>query len=174
MEPGFESKVAQAFNMTDEVWKRHANPLSVWTRFFILPLFNIAILSRVWIGYYCLIPVALLLIWTWLNPRFFPPPESTDNWASKAVLGERVWLNRKEIPIPMRYIQPVNLLSLFMFAGTLLLIWGLWKVHVIVVVIATSLVIGGKIYFLNYMVKLFDEMKAESEEYESWFYKKSS
>lgn len=174
MKPTLESKLADTFDMTDEVWRRHSNPLSVWTRLFILPLFNIAIWSRVWIGYYCLIPVAILIFWTWLNPRFFPPPKSTDNWASKAVLGERVWLNRKNRSIPGYYFFPVNFLTISMFAGSIFLIWGLWKLFLTPVLIGTVLTVGGKLYFLHYMVKLFDEMKEETEEYKSWLYKKSS
>jgi hypothetical protein len=30
-------------------------------------------------------------------------PHTFDLWASKAVLGERVWANRKEVPVPERY-----------------------------------------------------------------------
>lgn len=174
MKPTLESKVAATFNMTDEVWKRHANPLSVWTRLFILPLFNVAVWSRIWIDYYCLIPISLVFIWTWLNPRFFPPPKSTDNWASKAVLGERVWLNRQNIAIPDHYIFPVNSLTILMFLGCIVLIWGLWQLALIPTLIGTLVVICGKLYFLNYMVTLFDLMKTKSKEYESWLYKKSS
>ena len=36
-------------------------------------------------------PLALGLLWTWLNPRFFATPATTDRWSSKAVFGERVW-----------------------------------------------------------------------------------
>ncbi len=174
MKPTLESKVADTFNMTDEVWRRHANPMSVWTRLLILPLFNIALWSRIWIDYYCLIPIILIAIWTWLNPRFFAPPKSTNNWASKAVLGERVWLNRKNIPIPDHYILPVNLLTLLMSLGTILLIFSLWKLVLTPTIVATVIVIGGKLYFLDYMVRLFEHMKSKSEEYESWLYKNSS
>lgn len=174
MKPTLESKIAETFNMTDEVWRRHTNPLSVWTRLIILPLFNISIWSRTWIDYYSLIPITLVLTWTWLNPRFFSPPRSTNSWASKAVLGERVWLNRKNIPIPDGYIFPVNLLTILMLLGGILLIFGLWNFLLIPTIIGTFVVICGKLYFLNYMVKLFNEMKRKSNEYASWLYKKSS
>lgn len=57
--------------MEDATWKRHANPCSVWTRFMILPLFVLAIWSRAWIGWWCCVPIGLLLVWTFLNPRVF-------------------------------------------------------------------------------------------------------
>jgi hypothetical protein len=44
--------------------------------------------------------VAATALWIWLNPRVFPGPRLTDNWASKAALGERVWPNRGRLPAP--------------------------------------------------------------------------
>ncbi len=32
-----EKVIARIFSMSDEVWERHANPLSVWTRYSVLP-----------------------------------------------------------------------------------------------------------------------------------------
>ena len=90
-------------NMKDETWEKHANPMSVWTRMITLPFLVFAIWSRVWISWYAWIIVGLLVIWLILNPKAFKKPKSTKNWASKAVLGERVWINRKKVPIPKEY-----------------------------------------------------------------------
>ncbi len=87
-----ESRAAKLFQMSDDVWERHANPWSVWTRYPCLPLLAIAIWSRVWIGWVSLLPIALICVWIWINPRVFGKPKSTRNWASKAVLGERALL----------------------------------------------------------------------------------
>jgi uncharacterized protein DUF6653 len=57
----------------------------------------------------------------------FRKPVSTDNWASKAVLGERVWINRKQIPVPEHHRIVPNLLSGISGLGLPFLIWGLWK-----------------------------------------------
>ncbi|MBX9255391.1 hypothetical protein H1Q63_15855 [Desmonostoc muscorum CCALA 125] len=46
--------------------------------------------SRVWLGWWSLIPVTIAVLWMWLNPRIFPKPQSTYHWISKGVLGERV------------------------------------------------------------------------------------
>ena len=48
--------------MTPEVWARHANPWSGWTRVAILPLFVLAIWSRAWLGWWALVPLALLVV----------------------------------------------------------------------------------------------------------------
>lgn len=54
--------------MDDRVWARHANPWSGWTRVATLPLLAVAIWSREWIGWWALLAVAAVALWTWLNP----------------------------------------------------------------------------------------------------------
>src|SRR5687767_10226355 len=99
----YERAMAQAFGMDEGTWARHANPWSVWTRYTVLPLLMLAIWSRVWLGWWSIVPVLLTLLWAWLNPRLFPVPSSTNNWASMAVLGERVWMNRGKVPLPQHH-----------------------------------------------------------------------
>jgi|GEM_PF-2315091 len=91
-----EEKISKIFKLdSDEAWLRHTNPWSAYSRFSMLPLLAISFWSRVWLGWWALVPIIIVLLWLWLNPRIFPRAKSTDNWASKAVLGERVWMNRK-------------------------------------------------------------------------------
>jgi len=82
-----ETKIARAFGLDGEGWMRHANPVSVWTRFAVLPLLAAAVWSRDWIGWWSLVPVALSLIFMMVNPLLYPRPRSTRNWASRAVFG---------------------------------------------------------------------------------------
>jgi hypothetical protein len=79
---------------------RHANPVSVWTRFAVLPLLALAFWSREWIGWWSLAAVALVLVFMMVNPLLFPPPRSTWNWASKGVFAERIWANADKARIP--------------------------------------------------------------------------
>ena len=105
-----ERKVAKIFNLTDENWMKHANPISVWTRYSVLPIIIFSFWSRVWIGWYCLIPGLISMLWMFINPIFFKKPKSTKNWASKAVLGERVYLNRDNVKIPERHTINLHIL----------------------------------------------------------------
>src|SRR5215210_5198997 len=87
------------------VWKArrgcaHANPWSVYTRIPITCALALAVWSRDWIGWWSVLPIALVAAWTAVNPRAFPPPRSLDHWASKAVFGETLWTNRLSAPIP--------------------------------------------------------------------------
>jgi len=110
----FEKAIANLFKMSDDVWARHANPWSVWTRYSTMPLLAISIWSRSWIGWWSLILVAASLIWVYVNPRIFNKPSTTDSWTSKSVLGERVWLNRKNIPVPSITIKLLTSLLLYL------------------------------------------------------------
>jgi hypothetical protein len=170
MQQTLESRIARLLSMSDEAWERHANPWSVWTRFTALPILVIAIWSRVWIGLWAWGMTALAIFWIWLNPRVFRKPGSTNNWASKAVLGERVWLNRKEILIPNHHRIVSNLLSGVTGLGLPLLIWGLWDRGIWPTVLGAVLIYAGKVWFLDRMVWLYEDMKDSTAEYSSWLY----
>lgn len=162
--------IAASLSMSDAVWMRHANPWSVWTRMPLIPLFAIAVCSRVWIGAWALVPVCILLIWTWLNPRIFPPPQTTHSWSSKAVLGERVWLNRMQVPIPVHHRIMANLLSGISLAGLPFFIWGLYALQIWPTILGVCLILFGKLWFIDRMVWLYEDMKDASPEYRRWLY----
>ncbi len=144
-------------SMDDATWARHSNPWSVYSRFTCLPLIVLAIYSRVWIGGWCVVPLALALLWTWVNPRLFAPPSSTDNWASKGVMGERIFLNRKENPVPRRYHRIAIITTLASVIGMVILIYGLWVISVPLMLIGLLAAITPKVFFVHRMVALFDE-----------------
>ena len=166
----FEKKVATIFNLNDETWMKHANPWSVWTRFLIFPLFALAIWSRVWLGWYCLVPIGAVILWTWLNPRAFGKPKTTKYWSSKAVFGERVWINRKEHPIPKHHSRAIIILNSITVSGLPFFIWGLHQLQVWPTLLGIVLVYVGKMWFLDRMVWLYEDMKKVSQEYKSWEY----
>jgi hypothetical protein len=156
--------------MKDGTWKRHANPWSVYTRIPILLLFALAIWSRVWIGLFCLIPIALLVIWTFINPRIFPVPRSTDNWASKGTFGERVWLNRKKTPIPKHHENWALGLAIASGLALFPMIWGLWTLDFWAAFLGATLASAFKVWFVDRMVWLYEDMKEIGSDYSSWLY----
>jgi hypothetical protein len=170
MQTTFESRIARLFSMSDRTWERHANPWSVWTRFTVLPALIVSIWSRMWIGSWAWGLTAVAIVWAWINPRMFSKPLSTANWASKAVLGERVWMNRKQIPVPRHHRLAPNLLSGISGLGLLFLIWGLWRLEIWPTVLAVILIYAGKVWFLDRMVWLYEDMKDSAEEYSHWLY----
>lgn len=160
--------IASAFAMTDEVWARHANPWSVWTRVPILPLLCLGLWARAWIGWWCILPVALLVAWTWANPRVFPPPATTRSWASRAVLGERAWLARGDTPIPSHHAVWAGLLSALPALGLLPLAWGLWALDACALALGLVIMTGAKMWFLDRMVWLYQDMASAHPHYSEW------
>ena len=156
--------------MDEATWLRHANPLSVYTRYLGLPLLALGIWSRVWLGWWALLPIAAAIVWIWANQRIFPKPASTNNWASKAVLGERVWLNRKQVAIPAGHRRAALLLSILNGLASLPVIYGLAMLDVWPTVTGIAAAILAKTWFLDRMVWLFEDMKGRDSVYQSWCY----
>jgi hypothetical protein len=165
-----EGIIAKAFSMSDEVWERHANPLSVWTRYSVLPVLVGAFWSRVWLGWWSVFCVGAAFFWVWFNPRMFSKPKSTKNWASKSVLGERVWLNRKKVLVPEHHKVLPNILSGVASVGMVLCIYGVVRLHIWPTVFGIGLTYTGKSWFLDRMVRLYEEMKEIHPEYGKWLY----
>ncbi len=154
--------------MDEATWTRHASPWSVWTRVPVLPLLAFAVWSRQWLGWWCLVPIAMLALWTYLNPRAFPPPASTNTWASKATFGERVWLNRKHVPIPDHHTRFAHGLSILSGLGLAPMIYGLVTYEPFAAALGVVWVVIGKLWFLDRMVWLYEEMRQSNPEYASW------
>jgi hypothetical protein len=144
--------------MSEATWQRHANPWSAWTRFLTLPFLILAIWSRVWLGWWSLSLIGLALLWVWLNPRVFPKPVSTDNWASRIVLGERLWLERDHLAIPPRHQRAPHLLTVGSMMGLPFLIWGLWALAPWPTLVGLLLTAGSKLWFADRMVWLYTDM----------------
>ena len=166
-----ERKIAKLFNLTDENWMKHANPISVWSRYSVLPVIVFSFWCRLWIGWWCLIPGGLSLLWVFFNPVVFQKPISTKNWASKAVLGERVYLNRDSIPIPEHHNIPLYfILNSVSSLGFILAIWATIYYSVWGAILGVSLAYLGKSWFLDRMVWLYEDMKSKNKTYQSWEY----
>ncbi|WP_298969920.1 DUF6653 family protein [uncultured Roseobacter sp.] len=143
--------------MDDGVWLRHANPWSGWTRMLTcLPFLVLAIWSRVWIGTWALIPVALAIFWIWVNPRAFPPPARLDSWMSKGVLGERIFLNHRA-EVADHHRRAAIVLSLLSLPGFVVMVWGLYGLWWEGAVFGTILTALPKIWFVDRMVWIYED-----------------
>lgn len=150
-------RMERLMGMTDAVWARHANPWSGWTRVLTLPLFALAVWSRVWIGWWAVLPVGLLLVWTWVNPRLFPPPRSTRNWMSQGVLGERIWLARRGDAGLAHHVPVVRALIDLAAAGTAVLAFGLAILSLPLTLLGLAVAMLSKLWFVDRMVWIASE-----------------
>lgn len=152
MAAGFGKTLERMMAMDDAAWARHANPWSGWTRLSALPLLVLAIWSRVWLGWGALLPVGVVILWIWLNPRVFPIPASTENWMSRGVLGERIWLAHDTAPVAAHHLRVTRVLTIAAGLGLIPLAWGLVALDIGLTVAGLVLSMGAKLWFIDRMV----------------------
>lgn len=143
--------------MNETVWARHANPWSGWSRVSILPLLALAVWSRVGLGWWALIPTGAVLAWAWLNPRLFPPPASIDNWMSKGILGERIWLLRGDGSVPAHHAPILRALALAVSAGSVMLLAGMVMLNFPLTTTGLAVAMLCKLWILDRMVWIYTE-----------------
>jgi len=172
-----ERKIAQLFRMDEKARRRHSNPWSVYSRFSMVPLLALVFWSRVWLGWWSLAPIITVLapiitvlLWVWFNPRIFPEPKSTNNWASKIVLGEWVWMNRRKVSVPKHHLYMPDILSAIGLIGAIPFIWGLFVLEIWPTVLGGVVIVISKLWFADRMVWLYEDMKDATSEYKSWLY----
>ena len=163
-----DRKFAAAMSMDEATWLRHSNPWSVWSRASVLPLVILAVWSREWWGAWAWAAIATSGAWMWANPRIFRRPKSMNGWASRGVLGERVWLNRDVVPVPEHHRVAPHVLNGVTAIGTAFVVWGLVALEVWPTLLGSILIYCGKLWFLDRMVWLYQDVIAHNEHYRSW------
>jgi hypothetical protein len=160
--------MATLFRLDEEGWERHANPWSVWTRVATWPVLMFVLWSFHWWGVWSLLPLAVVAGWLVLNPHAFPPPASTKSWASRAVFGERVYLLRELHPIPLEHTNAATALSVGSGVGALLMGAGLLTAEPVTFLAGGVAVFLCKLWFVDRMVWLYEDMSREVPEYAAW------
>jgi len=158
--------------MDEETWLRHANPISGWSRICTFPFFILAFWSRKWVGWRCVLPIAAVSAWTFLNPRLFPKPKTTNTWVSKGVLGERVFTQERKNPdnnLPAHHLLAANTTTAIAGIGSIILIYGLVVLQIWPTLLGGAIAFLGKMWFADRMVWLFDDMKAQAP-FRDWLY----
>jgi len=145
--------------LNDYVWRRHANPWSVWTRFAAIPAMIIAVWSRVWLGWWALVPVVVVIVWLVINPVVFRPVDPPTAWASKAVYGEQLWLTERD-RVPAAYRTVLRWMIAAGLAGFGFIIWGLWTLEVWPTIYGATLVVFAQLWRIDRMSLLYDEVQA--------------
>jgi hypothetical protein len=75
--------------VSEIMWRRHANPLSVWSRLLTTPLVFVPFWNRSWrqgLG---------VAAWFAINPFVFPEPRNANGWSARAIRGERRWVHAR-------------------------------------------------------------------------------
>jgi len=100
----------------NKFWQKHANPWSGWTRIAIYPFLFLSIWYHNWYG------LALLILWTIINPLVFPKPKKIRYWVSKVVLGEQLYMKKG-------YFQK-NFILVLTLLGTISFFYALYATYI--------------------------------------------
>ncbi|MEJ3658680.1 DUF6653 family protein [Actinomycetes bacterium KLBMP 9759] len=155
---GATRMVTGVFGMSEEVWRRHAHPWSVYTRFAAIPPLVVAIWSRVWIGWWALAAVAVVVVWLWLNPRAFPPVTTPAAWASKGIAGERIWADERD-RVPEHHREAFRLIAVPGVVGIAMLVWGLVRLEVWPTCTGAALVVLAQLWRIDRLAWMYDELR---------------
>jgi uncharacterized protein (DUF2062 family) len=135
--------------MKEQTWERHSNPWSVWTRVLTNPLVYVPVWNHSW-------RQALSVgAWFLLNPRLFPPPKDGSSWATRSVLGEKMWTSKPRADLPM-LISVISALF-FLVALYSAYVRQLWRL-----LSFGGLALVFKLWFLERMATYYDEYLARS------------
>lgn len=155
--------------MDEAAWSRHANPWSVYTRMLLgLPVTLGALWSIRPLGLWSLAPLAAAFLLARVNPVLFPPPASTDNWASKATFGERVWLNRANLAIPSHHARWAMGLAVASGVAFVAAALGAALHHPLAAIAGGVVCWQTKAWFCDRMVWLYEDMKTADPAYAAW------
>lgn len=155
--------IARAFRMDAEAWRRHANPWSVWTRFAAIPLMILAIWSRAWIGWWAILPVLLVIVWLWLNPRIFAPVREPRGWAARGIFGERLWLEHGAT-FPVEHRTVLRRLVGLGLAGLALLGWGLVSLTLWPTVFGASVLVLAQLWRIDRFGLLYERYARDDDQ----------
>ncbi|NJK79886.1 MAG: hypothetical protein HC914_08310 [Chloroflexaceae bacterium] len=99
--------------MSEQLWRRHANPWSSWTRLLTYPLVYLPCWNRSW-------KQGVLVGGSFaINPLLFPKPDSTASWMTRGVLGEEGWTRRNT----RDFATALNVINSAALAAALLTAW---------------------------------------------------
>lgn len=138
-------------SLSDAMWRRHANPWSIWTRLLSTPLLYLPFWNRSWkqgVG---------VTAWFAVNPFLFPEPEDQDAWGSRAIRGERRWARKR----------PHDASLAIQSAGAVAAIGGLYAAykHRLTPTVASAVVVMvSNVWFLDRMAKSYGIERCEAGE----------
>lgn len=127
------------------VWRRHANPWSGWSRAATTPILVFALYRRDWRL------TGAALCWLLVNPVAFSPPETADAWMTRGVLAEREWLRQGNGTVGLSWPNVLNLVS---GVATPYVGWATLRRRPIHAVVATALLMGAKLWWIDEIVEL--------------------
>jgi hypothetical protein len=133
-----------------EVFRYHSNPWSAWTRLLSVPLVFVPIWNRSWRE------GAIVGVWLIANPMVFPEPKDDKAWATRAMLGEEMWIAKRPLDRAMA-------LSVGATAFNLGGVWGAYKRLLLPTVVCTVGQVGLLLAYWREMALYYERHRGERE-----------
>jgi hypothetical protein len=115
---------SQMKRLLRKVFSHHSNPWSAWTRLLSVPLVFVPIWNRSWRH------GAIVGVWLIVNPIVFTEPKDDKAWATRAMLGEEMWIAKRPLDRAMA-------LSVGATAFNLGGVWGAYRQRLIPTTVCT-------------------------------------
>jgi hypothetical protein len=136
----------------------------------VLPLPVASTWSRVWLGWWCIVPLLLSVIWLFINPLFFAPPRSTST-GRPSPFSESGSGSIAHVLPPGRFPVPcASACAVVPGLGLVPLVYGFIAFDAVATLTGVSTVEGGKLWYLDRMARLFDEVELRRPEVARWEY----
>ncbi|MDF1695779.1 MAG: hypothetical protein P1U56_08115 [Saprospiraceae bacterium] len=163
-----ERKLSKLCGKKAKTLAKNTNPFNVLTQYLLLPILIVLLWNRQWLGWIYIFPLVLIMYWLIFNP-VFPKYSSKNRWASKAILGTDIYLNRDKIPIPTHHkIVILQFLQVIFFCGVVGSIGSAIYYSICGVTIGMTVAYLTRSWILDRMVWLYEDMKDTKEELEQW------
>ncbi|SFT89529.1 hypothetical protein SAMN05444141_104207 [Pseudovibrio denitrificans] len=166
---GWDPRHVRHLNTQSAALTRLNKPKSLLVRALVLP----ALLAPLWyqptLGWFWAVALSVAAVaWVWIIPPFGKKNVGAQTWAQKAILGERMWLNRMFVPIPAPYHQKALALLVVGLIAVGLAIWAAATNNLPLMLTGGIIAYLAKFTSLFVMVKIFEHMKNAHPLYKSW------
>lgn len=156
--------INRAMGMDSDKWQRHANPWSVWTRLATIPAFALTVYARIWLGWWSLLAVILIFGFLWLNTRIFAPAQTDERWETRAILGEKIWLDRDVTAIRDDHLRAIRWIAIGSSLSSVPLIIGLVLLAPWATAFGVAGMFFGQVWLLDRFVWLYETKRSFSSD----------
>jgi Family of unknown function (DUF6653) len=146
-----------------------AGSIATYAKVVAPALITAALWSHVWVGTTASVALTLVAVFFVVAiARIRRQTQSSRGWAVAVSFGERIWLNRLQIPIPGELNAKLTVLYLSFWTGTLVALSGGFTASAILT--ATGLIVAytAMIVYFQKLVRLYRTMKEKEPLYRFW------
>lgn len=128
------------------VFARHSHPLSAWSRLATMPLLLVPLWTRRWTH------ALLIAVWFLANPVMFGRPRSTRSFASRAMLGEEIWMTEK----PRDAALAIDVVASGLTFGAAV---AAWKHRPVVAAVSIGLSMAAIVEYWRHVAGIYDDSR---------------